>query len=47
MSGQLGRVHALLAAGNVPCELKRRRHSDFAKIRLLGLLSLNRSIHAI
>ncbi len=24
MSGQLGRVHALLAAGNVPCELKRR-----------------------
>ena len=24
MTGQLGRVHALLAAGNVPCEMKRR-----------------------
>src|SRR6478609_11229598 len=24
MTGQLGRVHALLAEGNVPCEMKRR-----------------------
>jgi len=34
MTGQLDRVHALLAAGNVPCEMKRR--SDGTPVLVAG-----------